>query len=107
MLARPELCLKLLAKMGSTPRIHFTEHALRGLAGLSLIGIAAITPYPVALKIIGGFLCLTSIAIVIAPRRWHHSYALYWAARISPLMLRMMAPVPIVVGIYLLTGLVN
>lgn len=102
MLFTPDRCLKFLRKMGSTPAIHFGEHILRGLAGLSLMGIASETSYPKAYFIIGGFLLTTSILIGLAPRRWHHKYAVYWADKVSPLALRIMSVVPFVVGVYLI-----
>lgn len=105
MVIKPARCLALLRRMGSTPKIHFGEHILRGLAGLSLMGIANQTPYPRVFMIIGSFILVTSIAIGLAPRRWHHRYAVYWADRVSPLALRLMAPVPLIAGLYLLAVL--
>lgn len=101
MLFWPKRCLVFLRKMGSTSAIHFGEHFLRGLAGLSLMGIASQTSYPNVYFVIGVFLLATSIGIGLAPRRWHHSYAVYWADKISPRALRWMAPVPFAVGWYL------
>jgi len=98
----PQQCLAFLRKMGSTPAIHFGEHILRGLAGACLIGIAVQTPYPKAFMIVGGFILATSIIIGLAPRRWHHRYAVYWADKVSSLALRLMAPVPLAVGLYLM-----
>ena len=101
MLFWPRRCLRGLRKMGSTPAIHFGEHFLRGLAGLSLMGIAAQSSYSKVYLGIGVFLLATSVIIVLAPRGWHHSYAVYWADRVSPRALRWMAPVPFAVGWYL------
>lgn len=107
MVIAPQRCLKFLSKMGSTPAIHFGEHILRGLAGLCLMGVSAHTPYPKAFLIVGGFLLATSILIGLAPRRWHHKYAVYWADRVSPLALRVMSVVPLGVGIYLVYVVMN
>jgi len=101
MLSNPERCLEILRKMGSTPVIHFGEHILRGLAGLCLMGIAAHTPYPRVFLAVGGFLVGTSLLIGLAPRRLHHSYAVYWADKISPVAFRVMSVVPLAVGGYL------
>jgi len=98
----PQRCLIILRKMGSTPAIHFEEHILRGLAGISLMGIAAHTSFPKAFLIVGGFLLATSILIGLAPRRWHHKYAVYWSEKIPPLALRLMSSVPLIVGWYLI-----
>ena len=102
MLFNPQRCLGLLRQMGSTPLIHFGEHILRGLAGLSLMGIAAHTPHPKAFMIVGGFLLATSIIIGFAPIRWHHKYAVYWSEVIRPWMLRLMSILPLLVGGYLI-----
>lgn len=101
MVVRPQKCLLFLRTMGSTAAIHFGEHSLRALAGLSLIGLAPQTSAPLAYKVFGAFLLVTSIMIVLAPRRWHHRYAQYWALKISPKALSLMAILPLALGIYL------
>ncbi|WP_417486793.1 hypothetical protein [Maricaulis sp.] len=97
-LVRPRLAIKGLGAMGSTPLIHFGEHALRALVGLALIGVSSATPWPQAFFWAGIFIVGSSALIAIAPRRWHHAYAMFWARRLPPWSLRVMAPATAVAG---------
>ena len=101
MLMRPDLALKGLNAMGSTPLIHFGEHALRGLAGLALIGAADGSRFPDIFFWAGVFIAGSSVVIALAPRRWHHAYAAWWAKRIPPLAVRVLAPVSAAAGVAL------
>ncbi|RKQ89572.1 hypothetical protein [Maricaulis maris] len=97
-LLRPRLALEGLERMGSTPLIHFGEHALRALVGLALIGVSSATPWPQPFYWAGIFIVGSSAVIALAPRRWHHAYALFWTRRLPPWSLRAMAPVAAVAG---------
>lgn len=105
MLMRPRLALQGLDAMGSTPLIHFGEHFLRGLAGLALIGVSGVSRYPEIFFWAGAFIVATSILIALAPRRWHHAYAQWWARRIPPAAVRAMAPVSVAAGLALIWAL--
>ena len=97
-LIRPGLALKALGAMGSTPLIHFGEHALRALVGLALIGVSDTTPWPQAFFWAGIFIVASSALIALAPRHWHHAYAMFWARRLPPWSLRVMAPLTVAAG---------
>lgn len=101
MLARPAACRAVLAKMGSTPLIHYGEHAVRALAGLCLISAAAASKAPLILAVAGWFIVISSIAIALAPRRWHAAYAVWWANRLPLWTYRALAPVTFAGGIAL------
>ncbi len=92
--------------MGSTPLIHFGEHILRALVGVAFVGMAEISAYPNGFKWAGWFLILSSLIIMIAPRRWHHSYALYWSKKLSPATLRGLSILPIIFGLWLLSEII-
>jgi hypothetical protein len=94
--ARPELALKGLRRFASTNLINYTELTLRLIAGLGLMGLAQYTDYTRLLQIGGGFLALT--ALILIPRKWHHVYALYWADKMKPWMVRFCAPFSLVLG---------
>ena len=101
-LVKPEAARAGLAAMGSTPAIHFGEHALRALAGIAMIMRADVSKAPLAFEIIGWFVVTTSILIVLLPRRWHHAYAEWWAERIPRWAYRL-AALPTLVGAVALT----
>ncbi len=101
-LIRPEIARIGLSKMGGTPLIHFGEHVLRILVGLACIGFAPETSFSKPFIWAGWFLIVTSLIIMVAPRRWHHAYAKYWAQKLNPAILRGLSVVPIVFGMWLL-----
>lgn len=68
--------------MGSTRAIHLGEHALRALAGVALVLRAAESKVPALFTAAGWFIVATSLLIVLAPRKWHLAYALWWAGRV-------------------------
>ncbi|MHA6287777.1 hypothetical protein [Maricaulis sp. CAU 1757] len=99
--ARPEVALRGLASMGSTRLIHFGEHALRGMAGLALVGAAAGSRHPAVFFWAGLFIVASSALIALAPRRWHHAYAVWWARRLPAWSMRLAAPLSIAAGLAL------
>ena len=93
--------LEFLAKMGSTPLIHFGEHVLRALVGLAFVGFATQTSYEFMFEAFGWFIVISSLLIMLAPRRWHHRYAQYWAQALQPWMIRAIGTVTIIAAIFL------
>lgn len=98
MLVWPEVARRGLASMASTPAIHFGEHALRFLAGLAFVGAAELSKAPWVFQVFGGFLAVSSVIIVLAPRRWHVRYAEFWAEKLQPWMFRVLSPVSFLGG---------
>lgn len=102
MTVRPADCRAILAKMGSTPLIHYGEHGVRALAGVCLAGAAAASNAPLILTVAGWFIVVSSIVIALAPRRWHAAYAIWWANRLPLWAYRALAPVSLIGGIALI-----
>lgn len=73
--------------------LQWLEHSLRFLAGLVLVLVAPESRAPQLLLIIGGFIAVTSILILMLPRRWHHGYALRCARTLAPWLIRLLSPV--------------
>ncbi len=107
MLLRPQTSLTALRHMGSTPTIHFTELSLRFLAGAGIYGFAARSPYEQAFEIAGIFLMVTSLLIMCVPHKLHHAYALWWADKFPPTLIRILAALPIGVGGWLMKTVVT
>lgn len=89
--ARPDLALAQLGRMGGGLAIQIGEHALRGAAGAALILRADHSKVPEIFTIGGWFVLLSSLTILILPRTWHHAYARYWAQKLPPIAVRIMA----------------
>lgn len=87
----PALAQRALAAMASTPTIHFGEHIVRALVGVAMVIRADFSKAPLFFEWGGWFIIASSILIMLAPRRWHHSYAQWWAERIPPIAYRLLA----------------
>ena len=103
MALRPRYCLHLFEKMSanlgrSNWRLQFTEQALRILAGVALIVRAPASKLPLAFEIGGWLLVVSSVAIMIAPIRWHGAYGTWWVKRLNPWVIGVLSPVPAVLG---------
>jgi hypothetical protein len=104
MALRPRYCLHLFEKMSvdllgrSNWRLQFTEQGLRVLAGMALIARAPASKLPLVFEVAGWLLVATSLLIIVAPIRWHGAYGTWWVKRLSPLVIRVLSPVPAAIG---------
>ena len=103
MAMRPRYCLHLLEKMKanlerSNWRLQFTEQGLRVLAGVALIVRAPASKLPLVFEVAGWLLVATSLLIMVAPIRWHGAYGTWLMRRFTPLVFRILAPVPAAAG---------
>ncbi|MDP3673594.1 MAG: hypothetical protein Q8R44_00620 [Novosphingobium sp.] len=97
-LIRPVLATTFIARMGSTVRIHWTEHTVRALAGAGLI-LASPAAWAPGLFLYGGvFLIATSSLILAAPRSWHARYSQTAARHLTPGLVRLLAPLAMIGG---------
>jgi len=101
MLLAPDSALSILRMAGSTAVINIAEQSLRFIFGLALMGAAHLSRFPEAFTWIGGFIAVTSVLILLVPRRWHHAYALWWADRLHPTIVRILAPVSFALALVL------
>jgi hypothetical protein len=77
---------------------HFGEMAVRIAAGAVFIIAAPVTRIPAAYAFFGWFLVGSALVLVLLPRRWHASYSTWWADRISPPAVRIIAPISVIAG---------
>ena len=89
--ARPRTALRYLGKMASTNTINYTEITLRLIGGLALWQAAPISRFPEVFKLFGLFVVVSSLVLYFIPRRWHATYAVWWAERLPPPVVRGMA----------------
>lgn len=93
MLLAPDGALSILRMAGSTAVINVAEQVLRFSFGLAMIGAAPLSRFPDAFQWIGLFIAATSVLILLVPRRWHHGYAVWWADKLHPVVVRLLAPI--------------
>ena len=100
MALRPRYCLHLFEKMSANLnwRLQFTEQGLRVLAGVALIARAPASRLPLVFEVAGWLLVATSLLIMVAPIRWHGAYGTWWVKRLTPLVIRILSPVPAAAG---------
>ena len=87
----PDRFLAQLGRMGGSWKIQIGEHAMRGMAGGALVIRADYSKAPEMFNVGGWFIMLSSVAILILPRQWHHAYARWWADRLPTGLLRVLA----------------
>jgi len=109
MAGRPRYCLELFERMtasleGSNWRLQIIEQGLRILAGVALIIRAPASKFPLAFEVAGWALVASSVLVLVAPVRWHGGYGRWWVARIAPVAIRLLSPVPILAGGALIYG---
>ena len=100
-MAKPGAALYGLSLMGSTNLINFTELGLRFLVGLAFVDGVELFERPQGVVIFGWFLMVTSIILVLIPRRWHAAYAVFWAKKLTPRSVRLFMPFSISFGLFL------
>jgi hypothetical protein len=107
MAVRPRYALHLLETMSanlerSNWRLQVTEQGLRILVGMALIVRAPASKFPLAFEIAGWLLVASSLLIMIAPIRWHGAYGTWWVKRLTPTVIRILSPVPAMLGMGLI-----
>ncbi len=104
MALRPYYCLQLFEKMTlslstSNWRLQLTEQGLRVLVGAAMIVRSPLSKLPLAFEVAGACLVVTSLSILTMPIRWHGSYG-HWCCRwLTPLVIRVLSPVPAIAGV--------
>lgn len=102
MLLRPDRCLGILRQTASTRRINNREQGLRLLAGLALILRAPVSKLPGLFELAGWFVALSSLALLVLPLQLHASYAIFWADRVRPTIVRAIGPLSVAAGAVLI-----
>ena len=104
MVYRPYEALNYLSKMASTHLINYSELGLRLLAGIAFIIAAPATRAYLFFHYFGWFLVVSALVLMLVPRKWHQNYALYWARKLTPFMVRALGPFSLIAGIAILRG---
>jgi hypothetical protein len=92
MMFHPSTALRVLQRFGTTAFIHYGELTVRTIVGAAVVVAAPPSRHPPVLEACGWFLVATSFLIGVLPRTWHAQYSGWWAERIPPLAVRLLAP---------------
>jgi hypothetical protein len=98
----PDRALRVLRLTASTRTVNNSEQGLRLLVGLALILRSPASKLPELFQIAGWFIILSSLVLLVLPLRWHSAYAIWWADRFKPVMVRLIAPMSALAGIGLI-----
>jgi hypothetical protein len=103
-LIRPESTKRFLGGFATTPRIHFTELALRVLTGAALVATAPQMAFGQGIAIFGWMLIATSLVLGVVPWRQHQRFAA-WAVPQATKQMALIGVASIFGGIFLLAAL--
>jgi hypothetical protein len=103
-LIRPESAKRFLEGFATTPRMHFTELALRVLTGAAFVFSAPRMAFGPAIMLFGWILIVTSLALALVPWRLHKRFAA-WSVPQATRHMPLVGITSIVGGVVLLAAL--
>ncbi|SHJ70020.1 hypothetical protein SAMN04487911_13121 [Arenibacter nanhaiticus] len=98
MVLAPKNARKIIKKAASTDLFHYTEVSKRLLPAIAMIVYADTSVYPMAFKLFGGIMVITSLVLYFVPRKMHHQYALKCAEVLKPTLIRLLSPIAVLPG---------
>jgi len=103
MALRPRRSLDLLELMvkklsGAKWPTTLIEQGLRILVAAALIVRSPASKLPGLFEIGGWLILITSMLVIVLPGRWHVAYGAWWLRKLTPGIVRALAPIPAVVG---------
>lgn len=98
MIANPAKANQILRKAGSTPLINYGELSIRMIPAFAMIHFADHSQIPQIFTLFGWFMIVSSIVLMVMPRRWHHAYAVKCADILKPHIIPWLAPVSFLFG---------
>lgn len=98
MALRPRYALHVLSLTASSQRVNLSEQVPRLIAGAALIVRADASKLSQMFTVAGLFIVASSAVLLVMPLSWHSGYALWWAKRIPPVLVRALAPFSLIAG---------
>ena len=94
--AKPPAARRVLESFAGSARAHLIEQGLRILAGAALITRSPDMAWPLAFRLLGWVLIVTSAALLCVPWRWHQ----WFARQVIPPAIRYLTFYAIVVAVF-------
>ncbi len=98
MLFNPIKVRNILRKAGSTNLINYTEITLRLIPGIALIVCSELSKIPIAFKIFGWIILITSLILYIVPRKIHHKFSIKSTDLLTSFYLQLISPFAFLFG---------
>ena len=98
MLINPTKARNTLRKAGSTNFINYAEITLRLIPAIALILCSELSKFPLAFKIFGWIMLITSLILYVVPRKIHHKFSMKSADILKPFYFQLISPVAFLLG---------
>ncbi len=98
MLFAPDKAREYIRKAGSTNFINYFEITVRMIPAAAMVIYSDLSLYPLAFKLLGWFMIVTSLVLYLVPRKLHHRYALFCADLLKPAFMRLTSPFSMLFG---------
>ena len=98
MLINPIKARNTLRKAGSTNLINYAEITLRLIPAIALIVCSEVSKFPMAFKIFGWIMLITSLILYVVPRKIHHKFSMKSAEILKPIYFRLISPFAFLLG---------
>lgn len=102
MALRPRYALHVLSLTASSHRVNLSEQVPRFIAGMAMVVRGDASKFPLLFEVAGWFIAASSVVLIVIPLAWHSGYAVWWAKRIPPVIVRAIAPFSVAGGIGLI-----
>lgn len=99
---RPRYALHLLSLTASSHRVNWSEQGPRLLTGIALVVRADHSKVALLFEVGGLFIIVSSVVLLLVPLAWHRGYAIWWANRLAPMAVRLLAPFSVIGGAILI-----
>ncbi|CAM4295600.1 hypothetical protein [Gillisia limnaea] len=99
---RPQIARSMLRKAGSTTFINYAELSIRMIPGIAFIVYAETSKFPLTFQLVGWFILISSILLMIIPRRLHHQFSLGAAEILKPIYFQLISPLSILIGVLII-----
>ena len=106
MLINPTKARNTLRKAGSTNFINYTEITLRLIPAIALILCSELSKFPLAFKVFGWTMLITSLILYVVPRNIHHKFSMKSADILKPFYFRLISPFAFLFGILIIYNLI-
>ncbi len=98
MLINPTKARNTLRKAGSTNFINYAEITLRLIPAIALILYSEFSKFPLAFKVFGWIMLITSLILYVVPRKTHHKFSMKSADMLEPFYFQLISPFAFLFG---------
>ena len=102
MLFAPKKVRATLRKAGSTNFINYAEITVRIIPAAAMIIYADFSRFPLAFKVFGSFMLITSFVLYFVPRKIHHRFSMKSADILKPIYFQLISPFALLIGLLII-----